>query len=66
MISPMTDWLSGDPRRELRSRSDTNGLVWVRITNETWTLSVSGSGGTIEEAMAEALNTLMAEQGEEK
>lgn len=68
VISPMTTWLLGDRSRHMECRKllspDMGGdLVWVGLW-EQGKLVGTARGQSVEEANANALNKLMAEQAE--
>lgn len=63
-VSPMTDWLKGHIDRSYRARSaGALGISVCLLTEDMW--AYAGTAQTVEEAMANALNALMAQQGEE-
>lgn len=72
MISPMTDWLRAHPLKEeigvgrrMASYCDEGIMVTELWTLEHGRLSITkGKGTTVEESMANALNVLMAHEGE--
>ncbi len=67
-MSPMTTWLRGGRTRGFRARPISplmsGARVSVVLTDNNEALA-AGAGQTVEEAMANALNALMAQQGEE-
>lgn len=63
-FSPMTTWLSADRHRRMACALHGEGGMVVTLlleaSSNTWTFLTGARGSTVEEAMAHALNALMA------
>lgn len=63
LLSPMSRWLAVRSCREAVLTVLPNGAGHCELKDDAAALYAAGAGDTVEEAMASALNALMARQG---